>query len=181
MIELKCKNCGATINRDRFSNNFTCPYCKSKFFIENNFDNNNEYNRLLENSIKNGYNLLNNGEYENAYNTFKNALNYDFENAEIYFGLLLAKVNVPNKEKFIDIDKNVSGTIEYKNACKYSNEQTQEILTNCFRKDEKKREKHPSRCRCIDCKYYIINGKCEIYDIKPISFEGYCQEFKWKK
>lgn len=176
MKELKCSNCGASI-KEEFSSGYVCPYCGSKFLINEPKD-----NSFLPNIIKYGYSLLSDFEFEKAYSVFENGLNYDFENSDIRFGLLLAKTNVSSKEKFVEMDRSIEKKTEYINALKYADENIKVTLSSCFRSNKK--EKRPRHCKCIDCSYYISNvknKKCEIYDIKPIKEDGYCADFKWRK
>lgn len=178
MQELKCNNCGAIIERE-FAKDYVCPYCGSRFIVDTP-----KGSDILTNLIRYGYTLLSEFEFEKAYSVFENGLNYDFENPDVRFGLLLAKTNVSAKEKFVDMDKSLEKTNEYVNALKYSNEDTKKILSACFRNDNVKKEKHPRYCRCIDCNYYISNvqnKRCKIYDKKPIAENGFCIDFKWKK
>lgn len=118
-VNLKCLNCGATLVRGE-SGTAYCPHCGSVYALESRSGqtvvNNQTINNITADTVKinvdNSVNvapklrrafiLLEEENYYDAEKILNDVLLFEPENAEAYIGVLLAKLELPNKEALLD-------------------------------------------------------------------------------
>lgn len=119
LVNLKCLNCGATLVRGE-SGTAYCPHCGSVYALESRSGqtvvNNQTINNITADTVKinvdNSVNvapklrrafiLLEEENYYDAEKILNDVLLFEPENAEAYIGVLLAKLELPNKEALLD-------------------------------------------------------------------------------
>lgn len=119
LVNLKCLNCGATLVRGE-SGTAYCPHCGSVYALEfrssQTVVNNQTINNITADTVKinvdNSVNvapklrrafiLLEEENYYDAEKILNDVLLFEPENAEAYIGVLLAKLELPNKEALLD-------------------------------------------------------------------------------
>ncbi len=119
LVNLKCLNCGATLVRGE-SGTAYCPHCGSVYALESRSSqtvvNNQTINNITADTVKinvdNSVNvapklrrafiLLEEENYYDAEKILNDVLLFEPENAEAYIGILLAKLELPNKEALLD-------------------------------------------------------------------------------
>lgn len=119
LVNLKCLNCGATLVRGE-SGTAYCLHCGSVYALESRSGqtvvNNQTINNITADTVKinvdNSVNvapklrrafiLLEEENYYDAEKILNDVLLFEPENAEAYIGVLLAKLELPNKEALLD-------------------------------------------------------------------------------
>lgn len=119
LVNLKCLNCGATLVRGE-SGTAYCPHCGSVYASESRSSqtvvNNQTINNITADTVKinvdNSVNvapklrrafiLLEEENYYDAEKILNDVLLFEPENAEAYIGVVLAKLELPNKEALLD-------------------------------------------------------------------------------
>ena len=119
LVNLKCLNCGATLVRGE-SGTAYCPHCGSVYALESRSGqtvvNNQTINNITADTVKinvdnsdnvapklrRAFILLEEENYYDAEKILNDVLLFEPENAEAYIGVLLAKLELPNKEALLD-------------------------------------------------------------------------------